>query len=55
MDLYFLFKHSAARCEDLKDMQIEMEVDPHNFQQHTEVQLLSMGPSIKDFKNNGMQ
>ena len=28
-------------------MQIEMEVEPHNFQQHTEVQWLSMGPSIK--------
>ena len=37
MDLYFLFKHSAARCEDFKNVQIEMEVEPHNFQQHTEV------------------
>ena len=47
MDLYSLFKHSAAIHEDFKNVQIEMEVEPHNFQQHTEVQWLSMGPSIK--------
>ena len=47
MDLYFLFKHSAAGCEDFKNVQIEMEVEPHNFQQHTEVQWLGIGPSIK--------
>ena len=47
MDLYFLFKHHAARCEDFKNMEIEMEDEPYNFQQHTEVQWLSMGPSIK--------
>ena len=28
-------------------MQIEIELEPYNFQQHTEVQWLSMGPSIK--------
>ena len=49
MDLCFLFKHSAARCEDFKKVQIEMEVEPYNFQQHTEVRWLSMGPSIKRF------
>ena len=37
MDLYFLFKHSAAQWEDFKYVEIEMEVEPHNFQQHTEV------------------
>ena len=47
MDLYQLFKHSAARCEDFKNVQMEMELDQHNFQQHTEVHWLSMGPSIK--------
>ena len=47
MDLYFLFKRSAARCEDFEKVWIEMEVEPHNFQQHTEVQWLSMGPSMK--------
>ena len=47
MDLYFLFKHSASRHEDFKNVQIEMEVEPHNFQQHTEVWWLIMGPSIK--------
>ena len=46
-DLYTLFQHSAARCEDYVGVQIEMEVEIHNFQQHTEVRWLSMGPSIK--------
>ena len=43
----FLVQNSAARYEDFKNMQIEMEVEPRNFQQHTEVWWLSMGPSIK--------
>ena len=47
LDLHLLFKCSAARCEDFKEVQIEMEVDTHNFQQHTEVWWLSMEPSIK--------
>ena len=47
MDLYFLFKFSTARCEDFKNIQIEMEVESHNFQQHTEVWWLSIEPSIK--------
>ena len=46
-DLYTLFQHSAARHEDYVGVQIEMEVEIHNFQQHTEVRWLSMGPSIK--------
>ena len=33
-DLYTLFQHSAARCEDYVGVQIEMEVEIHNFQQH---------------------
>ena len=46
-DLYTLFQHSAARHEDYVGVQIEMEVEIHNFQQHTKVRWLSMGPSIK--------
>ena len=47
MDLHSLFKYSAAKCEDLRQIQIEMEVEPCNFQQHTEVRWLSVGPPIK--------
>ena len=45
-DLHALFQHSAARQEDYVEVQIDMEVEVHNFQQHTEVRCLSMGPSI---------
>ena len=46
-NLCTLFQHSAARCEDYVGVQIEMEMEIHNFQQHIEVRWLSMGPSIK--------
>ena len=36
-DLHSLFKYSAARHEDLKELQIEMDLELHNFHQHTEV------------------
>ena len=42
-----LFKHGSARYEDFTEVQKEMEVELHNFQQHTEAQLLTMGPAIK--------
>ena len=47
MDLYSLFKYSTARREDIKEVQVEMELDTNNFLQHTEVRWLSIGPSIK--------
>ena len=47
LDLYSLFKYSAARREDFKEVQVEMELDTNNFLQHTEVRWLSIGPSIK--------
>ena len=47
MDLHSLFKYSAARREDFKELQCEMDLDMHNFQQHTEVRWLSIGPAIK--------
>ena len=37
LDLYSLFKYSAARREDFKEVQVEMELDTNNFLQHTEV------------------
>ena len=46
-DLYALFQYSAARHEDYVGVQVEMEVETHNYQQHTEARWLSMRPSIK--------
>ena len=37
MDLHTLFKYSAERREDYKDIQIEFELPEHAFQQHREV------------------
>ena len=45
MDLFF--KYSAARREDYKYIQMEFELPEHAFQQHTDVQWLSLGPTIK--------
>ena len=42
-DLHSLFKYSAARREDFK----ELVLPGHSFQQHTEVHWLSLGPAIK--------
>ena len=47
LDLHTLFKYSAARWEDFKGVQVEMNLETHNFQQHTEVHWLSTGPAIK--------
>ena len=47
MDLHSLFKYSAARREDFKELQFDMDLEMHNFQQHTNVRWLSMGPAIK--------
>ena len=47
MDLHSLFKYSAARRDDFKELQYEMDLEMHNFQQHTEVHWLSIGPAIK--------
>ena len=46
-DLHSLFKYSAARREDFKEIQVELELPEHSFQQHTEVCWLSLGPAIK--------
>ena len=46
LDLHALFKYSAARREDFKEVQLELGLELHNFQQHTEVRWLSMGPAI---------
>ena len=42
-----MFKYSAARHEDYRKVQFEMDLDLRNFQQHTEVRWLSIGPAIK--------
>ena len=47
LDLHTLFKYSAARQEDFKGVQVEMNLETHSFQQYTEVSWLSIGPAIK--------
>ena len=42
MDLHALFKYSAARREDFREVQIEMDLDLTNFLQHTVVRWLSI-------------
>ena len=37
LDLHALFNYSAARREDFKEVQLELGLELHNFQQHTEV------------------
>ena len=47
MDLHALFTYSAVRCEDFREVQIEMDLDLTNFLQHTVVRWLSIGPAVK--------
>ena len=47
MDLHALFKYSAARREDFREVHIEMDLDLTNFLQHTVVRWLSIGPAVK--------
>ena len=37
LDLHAIFKHSSARREDYQQLQFDMGVELHTFQQHTEV------------------
>ena len=45
--IHTLFKYSALRGEDFKGVQVEINLETHNFQQHTEVCWLSIGPTIQ--------
>ena len=47
VQIFSLIKYSAVRREDFKEIQVELELPEHSFQQHTEVHWLSLGPSIK--------
>jgi hypothetical protein len=47
LDLHSLFKFSAARREDFQEIQLALDADLRNFQQHTEVRWLSICPAIK--------
>ena len=46
LDLHAIFKHSAARREDYQQLQFNMGVELHTFQQHTEVCWLSISPAV---------
>lgn len=47
LNLYYLFKHSAARREEYKSLQIDLDIEANRFQRHTEVRWLSLGPSVE--------
>ena len=47
VDIHSLFKYSAARREDYHTLQSAMGVEIHNFQKHTDVTWLSLGPSVR--------
>ena len=47
MDVYSLFKYSAARREDYRELQERFGADVNTFQQHCQVRWLSLGPAIK--------
>ena len=47
LDLHSFFKYSAARQEDFKELQFDMDLECTNFQQHTGVRWLSIGPAIR--------
>ena len=55
MDLYSLFKDSAARHEDFKNVHIEMDVEPHNFSNTQRYDGLVWDLQSKEFLNSGMQ
>ena len=46
LDVHALFKHSAARQEDYEKLQYKFDGEIHQFQQHTKVRWLSLGPAI---------
>ena len=53
LDLHAIFKHSSARREDCQQLQFDMGVELHTFQQHTEVCWLSIGPVISYYGTVG--
>ena len=46
LDLHAIFKHSAARREDYQQLQFNVGVELHTFQQHTEICWLGIGPAV---------
>ena len=47
VDLHSLFKVSAARREDYKSVQLDLDIELHQFEQHTNVRWLSLGRCVK--------
>ena len=46
LDVHALFKHPAAMRDDYEKLQYKFDVEIHQFQHHTEVRWLSLGPTI---------
>jgi hypothetical protein len=47
IDLFSLFKYSAARREDYRNIQFSLDLEVQIFQKHTSVRWLSLGPCVR--------
>ena len=47
IDLFSLFKYSAARREDYRKIQFSLDLEVQIFQKHTSVRWLSLGPCVR--------
>ena len=46
VDLFSLFKYSAARREDYKELQLNLDIEIQMFMQYSSVRWLSLGPCV---------
>ena len=47
IDLHSLFKYSAARREDFRELQLNLDLEQRIFLEHTNLRWLSIGPSVR--------
>lgn len=47
IDLHSLFKYSAARREDFRELQLNLDLEQRIFLEHTSLRWLSIGPSVR--------
>ena len=47
IDVSSIFKHSAARREDLEDLMSDMKLQVLHFEEHSNVRWLSLGPAVR--------
>ena len=47
VDLHSIFKYSAARREDFRELQLNLDLEQKVFLEHTSLRWLSIGPSVR--------